>query len=158
MSDRAATSVIVVKYDDEMLSELTRCVLRHRWEVLDGRTTKSLVRCVLSAHPRVLLVQVPAAIDAAVALIEKSCRHWNPVAVVAVASEGGESTELQLRRAGVTAYLGPAASQDGLEQVLKQVAPGCIGTTETEGQVEVKVGKLTKRKTKPRNDAREGMA
>ncbi|MBX9737959.1 MAG: hypothetical protein K2X32_13640 [Phycisphaerales bacterium] len=148
MTGRVSSSVIVVKYDDEMLSGLSRCVLRHRWSVLDGRGAKPLVKEIVCSQVSLLLLQVPKDRAPALDLLERLQRLWRPLTTVALASDECEKLEASLRRVGVTAYLGPSSSQEVIEGLLKQVAPGCLQAVGTASEVEVKVGKTTKRRVK----------
>lgn len=157
MSDRANTAVVVVKYDDSMLSGLSRCVLKHRWDVLDGRSVPTPARQIVQTHPRVLLVQVPPDAEPALALIERLRRHWMPMVIVALACESSERSELAVRRAGASAFLGPSASQEMVENVLRQAAPGSIAELEGPREVEIKVARATGRKRKGRIDAKGGI-
>lgn len=147
MSGRGSTSIIVVRYGEEMVSGLSRCVLKHRWTVVDGRVG-SPMRQVLQAGARAVVVQVSASQDSAVALIEKIRRHWNPVVVVAIADDASERGELVVRRAGATAYLGPSAGVEALESVLRQTVPGAIPEPLETVEVKVRKGEPGTKKSK----------
>lgn len=145
MSGRFSSNVIVVKFDDEMLSGLSRCVLRHRWTVLDGRAERSLVKEIVCSQVSLLLLQVPKDHAPALDLLGRLRRLWRPLTTVAVSSDESEETETCLRRAGVSAYLGPASSQDAIDRLLAQLA---VGSVAGGSQVEIKVAKINGRKAK----------
>ncbi|CAN5828520.1 hypothetical protein BH11PLA1_BH11PLA1_01200 [soil metagenome] len=92
---------------------------------------------VLAARPALLLVQVSGVAETALTLIERVSRHWNPLAVVAIASEPSPSTEQALRRAGATAYVGPGATVEALERLLVQVAPSCLDPLSERDEIEM---------------------
>ncbi len=145
MSGRFSSNVIVVKYDDEMLSGLSRCVLRHRWSVLDGRAEKSLVKEIVCSRVPVLLLQVPKDSAPALDLLTRLQRLWRPLTTVAISSDECEETETCLRRAGVSAYLGPSSSQETIDRVLSQLA---VGSVAGGNEVEIKIAKTSGRKVK----------
>ncbi|MBL0870812.1 MAG: response regulator [Phycisphaerales bacterium] len=98
-----------------------------------------------------MVVQVSAAGDGALALIEKIRRHWNPLVVVAIANDASERGELTVRRAGATAYLGPSADVEVLESVLRQAVPGAIPDPLENVEVKVRKGEPGTKKSKNTN-------
>lgn len=112
--------VIVLCCEDQVEPGIARSVLKHRWQIVDGRSLSPLKR-VLIAHPRAVVVQVPPAGEPALGLIGKLACHWAPMVVLAV---GGEVMEQPVRQAGADCFLTSPVSAEALEAVIEHVVPG----------------------------------
>lgn len=73
------------------------------------------------AHPRAVIVQVPAAGDPALGLIERLARHWAPMVILAVA---GDVLEQPVRHAGADCFLPSPVDSETLEAVIELMVPG----------------------------------
>lgn len=134
-----SNQVIVLCYEDQVEPGIARSILKHRWQLVDGRSL-SPVKRVLIAHPRAVIVQVPPAGEPALGVIDRLARHWTPMVVLAVA---GEAMELNARQAGADCFLPTPIESDTLETVIEHMVPGATraeSPPETAGRVPARSG------------------
>lgn len=154
-------SVVVVVYDGQVQFGVARCALKHRWEILDGRTERSLTKRILVTHPKAMLLQVPASVEPATSLIARLRLLCTPPAILAVAAEHSEQAEAQVRAAGVSAYLDQSADADSIERTIRSIAPGAIpAPAQVEAKSDQARGRATRTRIRrtPRLAAPDGLA
>jgi len=117
----AAPPVAVAQFGGVCGSGLARAALRRNWSILDA-DEPGVVRVALSKRVRVLIVQVEGGGEAAIGLIQRLSRHWNPVRCVVVGPVNGGSLELTARGAGAAAYLPATADVETIEAVAASLA------------------------------------
>ena len=147
MSVRTHPTVVVVVYDEQVHAGVARSALKHRWEILDGRTEKGLAKRIMLAHPTAMLLQVPSPAEPATGLIARVRQMFTPPAILAVAQPHSEAVEAAVLAAGASAYLPDRATAEQIEAAVRAVAPGAIPAAV---QVEAKTDPAQERAVKTR--------
>jgi DNA-binding response OmpR family regulator len=129
----SSSKVIVLCYEEALEPGVARSLLRNRWVFLDGRSGKQALKEIVLAHPHAVVVQVPPAGEPATGTIERLSRHWNPMAIVGVASAGANETEVLVRQAGADCFLPCPCTSEELERTLASMVPG---VREESGRIE----------------------
>jgi DNA-binding NarL/FixJ family response regulator len=129
MADGAHQTVVLVGYEEDLQPGVSRCGRKFRWPTLDG-SKEGVIRDILRARPRAVVIQLPRACERATSLIQRLAAYWNPIATIAVSGDGSERSEAAARRAGVTCFLPAGCGAERLEEALATCAPGCLGAEE----------------------------
>jgi hypothetical protein len=116
-----AQPVAVAQFGAACGSGVARAALRCNWSILDAEEP-GLVRWTVSRGVRVLIVQLDAASDGAIGLIQRLSLHWNPVRCVVVGPVGGADLELAARRAGAAAYVPASTDVETIEALAASLA------------------------------------
>lgn len=111
----AGSPVMVVVFEDQVSPSLARSALKNRWSVLDGRKRKGLLREIMFAQPKALILQIPETVGVAEAMIERLAQHWVPMVLMGI---GGERRESEVRRAGIDCLLPSTAGQEMIESTV----------------------------------------
>ncbi len=106
---------MVVVFEDEVKPSLARSALKNRWSVMDGRKRKGLLREIMFAQPKALILQIPETVGVAEAMIERLAQHWVPMVLMGI---GGERRESRVRQAGIDCLLPGNAGADVIESTV----------------------------------------
>lgn len=97
-----------------------RAALRGQWTQINPSEVGA-IRTVLTSGVRVLVLELDAAAEEGLALVQRLARHWNPVPCVVVDASHGPRREAMARQAGACAYVTASTSMETIEEVVSQV-------------------------------------
>lgn len=117
MDAGTSQQVLLVSYQNDLQSGLSRCALKYRWCRVNG-LSEGVVRDILIRQPRAVVFALPPVADAAWRAMGAIASYWNPIVLVAVAGSGCGDAEVQARRVGATCFLPVGAPQEEIEAVL----------------------------------------
>ena len=112
--------VAVASAGDRLSAGAARAAMRGRWTQVNPKEPGA-IRTVLTSGVRVLVIELDAAAEAGLMMVQRLTRHWNPVPCVIVDASYGPQREIMARQAGACAYVTASASMEAIEELVSQV-------------------------------------
>ncbi|MBI1337086.1 MAG: hypothetical protein GC164_09000 [Phycisphaera sp.] len=97
--------VMVVAIDDAISGDLELTADRNGWALFRVPSLKAAMKQVMSCQPRIVIVQVSKATDAALQLVRMLKNSWRKVSLLVTAKLHTDDIEREARLAGANCYV-----------------------------------------------------